>query len=107
MDNIFKVSPEIPTHILAYWMGILVGYGVDYRINPDSPLHRSLRERKRERELDLNAGRGSLTVEKVRDDGVRVLTGRGNPDDVKLNIRVKYARFDITGSRSFDAQLPV
>lgn len=91
MDNILRVSPDIPTHLLAYWMGILVGFGIDYRLDPDCPLHRSLRERKRERQMHFKVGRGSLKVESTTSEGVVIWQGKSSPDDTKLKVEVKRA----------------
>ncbi len=88
MDNTISISPDIPTHLLAYWMGVLVGFGIDYRLDPDCPLHRSLRERKRERAMHFKVGRGNLKVESTTSDGVVILQGKSNPDDTKLKVEV-------------------
>ncbi|KKK66270.1 hypothetical protein LCGC14_2965790 [marine sediment metagenome] len=57
MDNVITVSKGIPNHILTYWIGVLVGMGYAYDIDPKCGLYKVLREHRIDRYREVQAWR--------------------------------------------------
>ena len=88
MDNAINIKGE--RHLLAYCVGLLVGMGIEYRVNYDSELYTITKERQRERHLDIDKDNGDLIEEEVTPDGVTIFAGkRDNLADCKLNVYVR------------------
>lgn len=89
VDTQITVNGDIPKHILAYWMGILIGQGIDFRVNPESPLYKVLREHRREQYREFEAdgkipdGDYDLPLELC----YFVTHKGGNEDDIKVTLR--------------------
>ena len=44
---------DISSHLLTYCVGLLVGMGINYKIENSSPLYKMVKEYKRERYMEL------------------------------------------------------
>lgn len=85
MDNVIVIPRGIESYKLCFGMGVLVGMGIDYRVNSGSQVAMALNERRRERTLELENG---LVLESDT-NGVKILSS-GNPNDCKVNVRVAH-----------------
>ncbi len=51
MNHVITITGDIPEHLATYWIGVLVGMGISYKIDPASPLYQSLKEYRKERNV--------------------------------------------------------
>lgn len=87
IDNLVTISEETPTHLVSYWLGILVGMGISYTITPESPLFRPMqgnRERMRE---ELRLARINPLETTANEQGIRIIWQSGNSDAIKVSAR--------------------
>lgn len=88
-DNIFTISKDVPHHLLAYAVGVLRGMGVPYKIDPESPMYRILRESHTEKYIEL------LIAREIKDElpfelGYRVFHEAGDADSITVNVKPIY-----------------
>ena len=87
MENAIRISEESPVHLVAYWLGLLVGMGVSYKIDPECPLFRTMqgnRERMRE---ELKLARASKNKPEFNSKNYRIIHRAGDSDSIKVSLR--------------------
>lgn len=88
MENIITLPEDIPYHKATFFFGVLVGMGIQYKLDPKSPLYHTLRERKhenyhrrrREKELDDDPD--------FHGQDYRVTGSGGKEEDIKVSVTI-------------------
>jgi len=76
---------EIPDYKATFLIGVLVGMGIFYKIEVESPMYRTLRERKRERYHTLKEARENKRAD-FNEKGYQVYISGENKDDIKVTV---------------------
>ena len=86
LENRITIKEETPDHLVAYWLGVLVGLGVSYTITPESPLFRTMqgnRERMRE---ELRIARINPNKPEFNKENYRIIHEAGDSDSIKVSV---------------------
>jgi len=87
LDNTIIIPRGADSYLIAYGMGVLVGLGIDYRVNRGSQIYQALNERRRERKLMMAEGKSNFVLERVTGEDVEILNGKGL-NDCKVDVKV-------------------
>ena len=77
---------DAPEHLITHCIGVLIGLGVDYRIDVESALHEMVKEYKRDYYLQLKE-EGKLGDEFPPELGYRIRIKGGDEESIKVNFR--------------------
>ena len=78
------IADDIPIHKTSYYLGVLNGMGIRYKMDSSSPIYRTMREKKKERWQEAQDNKFKIPFD---DEGARVLLSGGKEEDIKLVIR--------------------
>ena len=87
MKNIITISEDVPEHLVTYWVGILIGMGIPYKVNPKSPMYRVLQEYERELYLEGKEAREGKDKIPYNNMGYRVIHESGDTGALSVEIR--------------------
>ncbi len=87
MDNIITIRADAPEHLVLSWLGVLVGMGYRYKIDPESPMFRAMNENKLRIQDELVAARASTNKPPFNQDGVRIIHRAGDSDSITVSVR--------------------
>lgn len=85
VDTEISVGDDVPMYRLTYWMGILVGLGIEYSVNKGSPLYIALKESIKERNQAFDEGRSEFEARETI-DGITIFYGRKD-NDTKVTVK--------------------
>lgn len=86
MDNIITISEDEPEHLVLAWLGVLVGMGYRYKIDPECPLFRTLDENRLRLQDELKEAR-KKPREPFNEEGYRIILRGGDSDSIKVSVR--------------------
>jgi len=84
MNNI--IIKDIPDHLATYSVGVLVGMGIEYQIDPESSLYKKVKEYRREKYLDIVA-KGVTGDTLPAEVGYYISITGGDTDSIKASFR--------------------
>lgn len=58
-ENTITIDKDTPTHLVTYLMGVIMGMGISYKLDPNCPLYRMLHMREKRWYDDMKKQEGT------------------------------------------------
>lgn len=90
MENIITISGDVPKHLehlITYWLGVLIGMGISYKIDSESPMYRTLLEKQRELYTIGQLARERKDKIPYNNMGYRIIHESGDSEAITVKIK--------------------
>ena len=89
---------NIPNHLMTYWIGVLIGMGIDYELSEDSTIYKVIREHRMEqyKQKEKNGEMPEGEVEFPFELCHFITHKGGNPEDSSITVRPVYREAECT-----------